>query len=68
MPDWTDTLAARQAGAVPGFLAVDLPLEEQDEALGGPRVETAAEAETAAVEAEARRATKAKNVDQPQSA
>lgn len=37
MPDWTDTLDARQAGALPGFLATDLPLEEQDEALGGAR-------------------------------
>lgn len=38
MPDWTDTLAARQAGAQAGFLAHDLPLEEQDVKLGGARV------------------------------
>jgi hypothetical protein len=50
MPDWTDTLAARQAGTLPGFLATDLPLEEQDEALGGPRAELPA-AEDDALEA-----------------
>jgi hypothetical protein len=31
MPDWTDTLNLRQAGKLEGFLAVDIPLEDQAE-------------------------------------
>jgi hypothetical protein len=36
MPDWINTLAARQYGTQPGFLANDIPLEEQDLVFGGP--------------------------------
>lgn len=35
--NWTDTLDARHAGARQGFLAADLPLEDQDLQYGGPR-------------------------------
>jgi hypothetical protein len=63
MPDWTHTLDARQRGFLPGFLATDLPLEEQDEALGGPRAETPAEEATAAAEGEARKAAKAQKAE-----
>lgn len=37
--NWINTLDARQAGARSGFLAADLPLEDQDLELGGARVE-----------------------------
>lgn len=50
MSDWTDTLAARLAGEREGFLASDLPLEEQDESQGGPRAETAAAPEVPTAE------------------
>lgn len=36
MKDWADTLAARQSGYCEGFLAADIPLEDQDLAEGGP--------------------------------
>lgn len=36
MKDWTDTLAARQSGYCEGFLASDIPLEDQDLERGGP--------------------------------
>lgn len=39
MPDWTDTLTLRETGARTGFLSSNLPLEEQDEKLGGPLVQ-----------------------------
>jgi hypothetical protein len=42
MPDWTHTLEARQAGMLPGFLDVNTPLEDQDEAEGGVNVTPAA--------------------------
>lgn len=37
--NWIDTLKARQAGARSGFLAADMPLEDQDPDAGGARVE-----------------------------
>jgi len=40
MPDWTDTLDLRQSGHAAGFLAANIPLEDQDEALGGALIET----------------------------
>jgi len=36
MKDWIDTLTGRQAGYVDGFLAADIPLEDQDLEHGGP--------------------------------
>lgn len=41
-PSWSDTLAAREAGTVPGFVNRNLPLEDQDPS--GP-VEQLAETE-----------------------
>jgi hypothetical protein len=38
MPDWTHTLEAREGGYLPGFLAINSPLEDQDESEGGPNV------------------------------
>lgn len=37
--NWIRTLEARHAGAREGFLAADLPLEDQDVNAGGVRVE-----------------------------
>lgn len=40
MPDWTATLELRQSGHAAGFLASNIPLEDQDEAYGGILVDT----------------------------
>jgi hypothetical protein len=46
MPDWTHTLEAREGGYLPGFLAINSPLEDQDESEGGPNVAPAEPTDT----------------------
>lgn len=41
MPDWTHTLDLRQGGFRSGFLANNIPLEDQDLAEGGALVDQA---------------------------